>query len=118
MRISLHSTILILILGCTSKHENVKTPFRMSEEMLQRCEFKQAELQEVKDELRLFGKVAADNNKLSHIYPIAGGSVKKINVELGDYVKQGQVLAVVQSSEVADFQRQRLDALADLALAE
>ena len=75
-------------------------------------------MRDVKDELRLFGKIAADNNKLAHVYPIAGGNVTRINVELGDLVKQGTVLATVQSSEVADFQRQRFDALADVALAE
>jgi len=75
-------------------------------------------VRDVKDELRLFGKIAADNNKLAHVYPIAGGNVTRINVELGDLVKQGTVLATVQSSEVADFQRQRFDALADVALAE
>jgi cobalt-zinc-cadmium efflux system membrane fusion protein len=93
-------------------------PFKLSDEMMKRCEFAEATILDAKDELRLFGKVTADNNKLSHIYPIAGGSVTKINVELGDYVEQGQVLATVQSSEVADFKRQRLDAIADVAVAE
>jgi cobalt-zinc-cadmium efflux system membrane fusion protein len=72
----------------------------------------------VKNVLRLFGKIAADNNKQAEVYPIVGGSVLKINVELGDYVEQGQVLATVRSSEIADFERQRLDARADAALAE
>ncbi len=86
--------------------------------MFTRCEFTTAEMRDVKDELRLYGKIAADNNKISHVYPIAGGNVTKINVELGDYVKQGQVLASVQSSEVAEFHRQRLDAMADVAVGE
>jgi cobalt-zinc-cadmium efflux system membrane fusion protein len=46
------------------------------------------------------------------------GNVLSIPVELGDFVKQGQILATVRSSEVADFQRQLLDAKADVALSE
>lgn len=110
--------ITILFIGCKHKVEETKAPFTLTDEMLKRCEFATAEMQDVKDELKLFGKISADNNKLSQIYPIAGGNVIKINVELGDYVKQGQILATVRSSEIADFQRQRLDAQADVALSE
>jgi cobalt-zinc-cadmium efflux system membrane fusion protein len=47
-----------------------------------------------------------------------GGNVIKINVELGDYVKKGQVLAVIRSGEVAAYERDRLDAYGDVAVAE
>ncbi len=75
-------------------------------------------MQLVKNELRLFGKVEADNNKMAHVYPVTGGIVSKVNVELGDYVKEGQLLATVRSSEVADFERQLLHARSDLAIAD
>lgn len=93
-------------------------PFELSDTMLAHCQFALVEEREVENELRLFGKVQADNNKLAQVYPAVGGNVMKINVELGDYVKQGQVLATVRSSEVANFQRERLDAQAEVALAE
>lgn len=109
---------ITFLLACADKEPAAKAPFALTDEMYGRCEFAVATMEDVKNELRLFGKVAADNNKLAQVYPIAGGNVIKINVELGDYVRQGQVLATVQSSEVADFQRQKLDAQADLALAE
>lgn len=85
---------------------------------MKRCEFATVEMQDVKHELKLFGKIAADNNREANVYPIVGGIVLKINVELGDYVQQGQILATVRSSEAADFQRQKLDAMADVAIAE
>ncbi|MEO6303732.1 MAG: efflux RND transporter periplasmic adaptor subunit [Bacteroidia bacterium] len=74
--------------------------------------------EQVKNQLKLFGKITADNNRLAQVYPIMGGSVLKINVELGDYVKQGQVLATVRSGDVAQLKKEKLDALSDLALAE
>ena len=112
-------TLLISLMGCKSKHlEIVRAPFSLTDAMMERCEFTKASVQEVRNELRLFGKIAADNNRQAQVYPVVSGNVLKINVELGDYVKQGQVLAVVRSSEVADFQRQLLDARSDAALAE
>ncbi len=75
-------------------------------------------LQEVRNELRLFGRITADNNKLAQVYPVVGGNVVRINVELGDHVKQGQVLAVIRSSEVAELQKERHDAQSQIAVAE
>lgn len=92
--------------------------FSISDTMMKRCEFTEVVVHEVENELHLFGKIAAENSKTAQVYPIVGGNVVKINVELGDFVKQGQILAVVRSSEVADFQRQKLDAQSELALAE
>jgi len=105
--------------GCKHKTEQVQqAPFSLSDAMMARSEFAVAHSEEAKNELRLFGKIAADNARQAQVYPVVSGNVLQINVELGDYVKQGQVLASVRSSEVADFQRQLLDARSDAALAE
>jgi membrane fusion protein, heavy metal efflux system len=109
-----------LISGCrhTEKMEQDGLGFTISDAMMERCEFTAAQRQEVKNELRLFGKIAPDNSRQASIYPIMSGNVIAIHAELGDFVKQGQSLATIRSSEVADLQRQLLDARADLALAE
>ncbi len=101
-----------------NKPEENAVAFSVSDTMMARCEFSLSQKKVVENELHLFGKIAADNNKMAQVYPIVGGVVMKINVELGDFVKQGQILATVRSSEVADFQRQKLDAQSDVALAE
>lgn len=110
----------LFLTGCFKKELPADTgvAFSMSDTMLARCAFDTVHKQDVKDELKLFGKVTADNSRQTHIYPIMSGDVVSIPVELGDHVRQGQVLATVRSSEVADFQRQLLDARADVAMAE
>ncbi|WP_295117545.1 efflux RND transporter periplasmic adaptor subunit [uncultured Chitinophaga sp.] len=121
MKYLLYTALLAAMAGgCKPQpqHEEKAWSFSLSDSMMARCEFAVAAISDVRNELKLFGKVAADNNRLAQVYPLVGGNVMKINVELGDYVKQGQVLAVVRSGEVADFQRQQLDANADVALAE
>ena len=111
--------VVINLTSCKTKPvEEVAQGFVLSDTMMKHCNFTEAKMQDVKNELKLFGKVTADNNKMAHVYPITGGIVASINVELGDFVKEGQLLAVVKSSEVADFQRQLLDAKSDVALAE
>lgn len=111
---------ILLLNSCSSNKEQSETAtaFSMSDTMMAKCEFYTATNQEVKNELRLFGKIEPDNNKLAQVYSIVGGNVMKINVELGDYVTKGQVLAVLRSSEVAEFQKEKLNAKSDVAVEE
>ncbi|MEO6831207.1 MAG: efflux RND transporter periplasmic adaptor subunit [Chitinophagaceae bacterium] len=109
----------LFVNGCKSqKSGEAKIVFSMSDTMYHKCAYYKAEESDVKDEIRLFGKVTAENNKMAQVFPVMSGVVKSINVELGDYVKQNQLLASIQSSEVANFQKQKLDALNDVAIAE
>jgi cobalt-zinc-cadmium efflux system membrane fusion protein len=113
------SLCICIISSCGTKHtEETATAFSMSETMMEKCEFHKTEMADVKNEIRLFGRITAANNKMAQVYPIVSGIVKSINVELGDYVKQGQVLASIQSSEVASFQKEKLDAVNDVAITE
>ncbi len=108
---------ITVLFSCKSKPETeANEKFVMSDTMMNRCQFLAVKKEQVKNQLKLFGKITADNNRLAQVYPIMGGSVLKINVELGDYVKQGQVL--VRSGDVAQLKKEKLDALSDLALAE
>jgi cobalt-zinc-cadmium efflux system membrane fusion protein len=125
MKYSIFSCILMALVtgsflsSChTSPQEELAKAFSMSDTMLARCEFHDATMNEVKNEIRLFGKIAVDNNKLAQVFPVVGGNIISINTELGDYVQRGQVLATVRSSEVAEFNKQLLDAQSDVAVAE
>lgn len=111
---------LFILNSCHNKEEasETATAFSMSDTMMAKCEFYKASLQDVRNELRLFGKIEPDNNKQAQVYSIVGGNVIKINVELGDYVNKGQVLATVRSGEVAEFQKEKLDAKSDVAVEE
>ncbi|MBC8601335.1 efflux RND transporter periplasmic adaptor subunit [Parabacteroides acidifaciens] len=69
------------------------------------------------NELLLNGRVTFDAGQVAHVYPIFGGTIAQVNVEIGDYIRKGDVLAVIRSSEVADFEKQQKDAEHQLALA-
>lgn len=117
--ISLAGFLLLALNSCRQdKPEATITTFSMSDTMMAKCGFHQVATEEVKNEIRLFGRITADNNKVADVNSIVSGVVKSIHVGLGDYVKQGQVLAVIQSSEVAAFQKEKLDAINDIAIAE
>src|SRR6478609_6336849 len=108
-----------VIVSCKKQTFDEKgVAFSISDTMLEKCEFYDASLQEVKNDVRLYGKITVDNNRMAHVNSVVGGNVMAIYAELGDYVKQGQPLATVRSSEVAEFQREKLDALGEVGVAE
>ena len=69
-------------------------------------------------ELMLSGEITADGNRTARVFPRVGGQVVRMAVDLGDEVWQGQLLAVLQSSEIAALQNQHTAGTADLAVAQ
>jgi cobalt-zinc-cadmium efflux system membrane fusion protein len=106
--------------GCKKELENpqIQTSFALSDNMLKTTTMAVAKTQPVTNELSFYGKIIANNNKMIDVYPLVGGNVIKVNVELGDYVKKGQVLATIKSTDIADFEKQSLDAKSDLMVAK
>lgn len=98
--------------------EEESTKFSLSNSMLKTTKTAEAKTIPVKNELSFYGKITADNNKLIDVYPLVGGNVVKVNVELGDYVHKGQVLAIIRSTDVADIEKQMVDAKSDLLVAK
>jgi len=111
--------ILFLANACAEqKLEEDHVIYSMSDTMYSRCEFSVATETMVKNEIRLFGKIEADNNKVAEVHSTVSGIVKSIHVGLGDYVQQGQILASMQSIEVASFQKEKLDAINSVTISE
>ncbi|SNR77674.1 efflux RND transporter periplasmic adaptor subunit [Flavobacterium sp. ov086] len=106
--------------SCKKEVENPDTnaSFALSDAMLKTTTMAEAKNQPVKNQLSFYGKITADNNKAIDVYPLVGGSVIKVNVELGDYVNKGQVLATIRSTDIADFEKQSIDAKSDLLVAK
>ena len=57
--------------------------------------------EDIVDFIKLNGKIEPDEAKEARVYALVSGKIQKATVELGDFVKKGQVLAQLQSVEVA-----------------
>ncbi|OXE98190.1 cobalt-zinc-cadmium efflux system membrane fusion protein [Flavobacterium araucananum] len=112
--------VSLSIASCKKEVENpdTNTSFVLSDAMLKTTTTAEAKTQPVKNVLSFYGKITADNNKMIDVYPLVGGNVVKVNVELGDYVRKGQVLATIKSTDIADFEKQSIDAKNDLLVAK
>ena len=68
--------------------------------------------------LRLTGRLVWNEDKTVRVYTPVGGRVRSVNVEVGDPVAPGAVLAVLDSPDFGQAQADARKAAADLVLAE
>lgn len=92
--------------------------FVLSDSMLERITLDTAKMTAVENVIELNGRIAAAEDHLADIYPIVGGQVISVDAELGDKVTKGQTLAVIRSSEVAQFESELIDARSDVRMAQ
>ncbi len=63
-------------------------------------------------------EVKFNGNHLVHLVPRVSGIASRVEVKLGDVVEAGQILAVINSRELADAKAEFLSALAEKQLAD
>lgn len=68
-------------------------------------------------EVELPGEVRVNADRLAHVAPRVGGVAHEVRVSLGDEVREGELLAVIESRELADAKSEFLAARQRLALA-
>jgi cobalt-zinc-cadmium efflux system membrane fusion protein len=101
---------LLIIVGCEPAPEAVPSGFVLSETMLKEMKTVPTQETEVVTELGVTGRVSFNEDRVSRVFPLTGGFVQELRVELGDFVQKGQVLAIVRSPEIAGYTKEEIAA--------
>lgn len=111
--------------GCTShtpatkKEDHTgKTSVQLVASQVQNLQFDTVKYVNESDELVVVGEISFDEDNIIRIYPIVSGTVDAIYVSLGDYVKKGQLLATIISTDMNQYQMDFNIAKSNLALSE
>lgn len=71
-------------------------------------------VQTVQNEVAVPAKVQADPDRVVHVYPPVSGRLVSLKIRPGDAVKQGQVIAILESSDAAgarsDYEKAKIEA--------
>jgi cobalt-zinc-cadmium efflux system membrane fusion protein len=73
---------------------------------------------ELEQTLTLPGEIVLNADRVAHIVPRVGGIVRRVDKNLGDDVQAGEVMAILESRELAEAKAAYLAAQQRLALAE
>lgn len=122
-KIELYLLIAVMataIHSCKEKvaEADVAKQFCLTDTMQKKTVIDTVKTQTVKNSIALSGKIEANEDKWVKVYPVVGGVVEEMKVQLGDYVTKGQTLAVIRSSEIADYQGQSTVAASAVKIAE
>ncbi|MBI1337898.1 MAG: efflux RND transporter periplasmic adaptor subunit [Phycisphaera sp.] len=93
---------------------------RISPEVMREfgIEVRAAEGGSIQSDVRLPGEVVFNADRMAHVTPTVTGIVRRVHVSVGDHVEAGQVLATLNSRELAAARSEYLTAIARLVLAE
>ena len=117
--IAIYSLIMLFMISCSHapKVEEVANNC-INDSMMKSIEFDTVKLCVVNHELKMTGKVSFDQEHTQNFFPLVSGRVTEVKVELGDFVKKGDILAVITSGEAAEYKSQLSAAESRLIIAE
>ncbi len=122
IRLLLMAFASVFLHGCGTSYSNSQNkgtrPYCLSDTILRSVTIDTVKYKPVLDELLLSAEIKTDEEKQVKIYPLASGRVRRLNVQLGDYVTAGQLLAVLASPDLAEIKNEDVVATRDLAIAK
>jgi membrane fusion protein, heavy metal efflux system len=97
--------VITVAVSCksTETKEEEKKGYVLPDSLLKTISIDTVSNSRVLNTLTLTGKVDFNEDNVIKIYPVVSGQVSDIKVMAGDYVKKGQVLVVIRSSEMAGY---------------
>lgn len=120
-KISIYFILLALvIMESCSEHKPPVTAdkFELTDSLLNRLLIDTVQQANSKTDLHFSAKITEDQERKAEIFPMVSGTLKQINIKVGDQVHQGQTLAMMSSAEMAGFDKEEITALAEMKNAE
>ena len=112
-------SLLVSCSGHDSNQDNAaKKQFCLPDSLLKNITFDTLKSESVNSELTLAGKITYNEDNVAKIFPLVSGQVADVKVTLGDYVKKGQVLAIIRSSDMANYFNEFRSSQSELAIAK
>lgn len=106
----LHITIAAVVLCLTScspkendNSEDTRGAYIIPDSVLKTIKIDTVKMAPLTNSLKFNGTVDFDPDKVANVFPLISGNVQNVNVELGAHVSQGQVLGVIKSAEIANY---------------
>ena len=126
MKKALKCNIITLVLAValfstySCKHqednEDTRAPYVVPDSLMRTLKIDTVKIASVVNELKFNGLVNFNTDKLVNVFPLITGVVQDVSIVPGDYVHNGQVLGVVKSAEVANYNSALINASTNVQL--
>ena len=107
----------IFFICCKNNRENREIQTAINDSILMNLPKTTVHIEEINRALKLNGRITPDEARQASVYALVSGRIGQVNVELGDCVRKGQMLAVLKSAEVAGVNNELALAKSNLEIA-
>jgi cobalt-zinc-cadmium efflux system membrane fusion protein len=97
-------------------NDDARQAYVVPDSLMSRLKIDTVKTSNITNAIKFNGIVDFNTDKVLNIYPLVSGNVQNITVMPGDYVKAGQVLGVVKSAEVANYNSALINAETNVRL--
>ncbi len=89
--------------GETNSNDSQRDHYEIPDSLLKTLVIDTVKTSNLTNSIKFTGVVDFNTDKVANIFPLISGVAQNIKVQLGDFVKAGQELGVVRSSEMANY---------------
>ena len=116
-------TLVVIVFGlfsCNSQDPNAdaREPYVVPDSLMRTLAIDTVKITNITDAMKFNALVDFNTDKLVNVFPLISGVVQGVNVVPGDYVNAGQVLGVVKSAEVANYNSALITASTNVKLTQ
>jgi cobalt-zinc-cadmium efflux system membrane fusion protein len=98
--------IVLNLVSCKSGESddnNTRQPYVIPDSLFRTLSVDTVKISDISDDIKFNGIVDFNTDKVVTVFPLVTGNVQNVTVMQGDYVHKGQVLGVVKSAEIANY---------------
>ena len=114
------SGMLAGMLSCSSKeaasNKSARAPYEIPDSILNTLVIDTVKMSNITNSIKFNGVVDFDPDKVVNIFPLISGNVQGVKAQLGDYVKAGELLGTIKSSEIANYNAALINAETNVKL--
>ena len=111
--------VLSALVSCSSEQkEEVRQPYVVPDSLMKILKIDTVKTSNVLESIKFTGIVDFNADKVINVFPLVSGNVMDVHANAGDYVRQGEVLGIVKSAEVANYNSNLINAEATVRLTE
>lgn len=114
----LFPVMVAMMVSCSSKKENAEgqTTSPITDSVLKTLVIDTVKMAKVTQAIKFNGIVDFNQDRVVNVFPLISGNVQDIKVMPGDYVHAGEVLGVIKSAEIANYNAALINAETNVAL--
>lgn len=111
-------TALCLLFSCKSNEpdSDVRQTYIVPDSLMRTLAIDTVKTSNITNAIKFNGIVDFNTDKVINVFPLVSGNVEKIHVMPGDYVHSGEILGIVKSAEVANYNAALINAEANVHL--